>query len=94
MNASVPADQLMLIDKEASSPRLNSPKRAGARTRSTPESYPYYAGFSEAFVADVMSLHELPEDALVLDPWNGSGTTIKSAWDAGYNAMGYDLNQP
>lgn len=92
MNAVVPVDQLMLTDSGAPSPQLQSPKRAVVRSRSDSETYPYYAGFSEAFVADAMSLHTLPESALVLDPWNGSGTTIKAACGAGYRAVGYDLN--
>ena len=36
--------------------------------------YPYYAGFTEAFVDDVVSSY-LESAERLLDPWSGSGTT-------------------
>ena len=52
--------------------------------------YRYYAGFSRAFVLDI--LRGLPKGARVLDPWNGSGTTTTVAAELGLAAVGVDLN--
>ena len=52
--------------------------------------YRYYAGFSRAFVLDI--LRGLPKGARVLDPWNGSGTTTTVATELGLAAVGVDLN--
>lgn len=53
--------------------------------------YRYYAGYADAFVQDVV--RSLPTEAgLVLDPWNGSGTTTSVAANHGVDAVGTDLN--
>lgn len=52
--------------------------------------YRFYPGFSHRFVTDVLS--HWPKDALVLDPWNGSGTTTTTAAQMGLRAVGIDLN--
>ena len=54
--------------------------------------YDYYAGYSPDFVQDVLTYLNLSNDAVVLDPWNGSGTTTQVAEDIGYFAIGYDIN--
>lgn len=54
--------------------------------------YDYYADYADAFVADVLDFYGLPYGSVVLDPWNGSGTTTQIAEDRGYAAYGYDLN--
>lgn len=54
--------------------------------------YGYYAGYSPNFVRDVLTFLELPKDSLILDPWNGSGTTTQVAASLGYNFVGFDLN--
>jgi hypothetical protein len=57
------------------------------------ESYfPYYAGFSERFVGGVLESSQLNRDAIICDPWNGSGTTTYVASLLGMNSLGYDLN--
>ena len=66
----------------------HSPKRA-------PDSAPkgasdYYAAFSEGFVAEVLTV--LGDDVIVLDPWNGAGTTTHVAKCHGLTAYGYDAN--
>ena len=69
---------------------IRSPKQ-----RSTSQKfawYPYYAGFSPDFVEDLLSHLNLPANARVLDPWNGSGTLTSVARSAGYEAYGCDLN--
>lgn len=54
--------------------------------------YRYYAGYSEAFVADLLATLRLAKSSSVLDPWNGSGTTTIVATRRGYRALGYDVN--
>ncbi|ELI6431877.1 hypothetical protein RRM65_001616 [Aeromonas salmonicida subsp. salmonicida] len=34
----------------------------------------------------------LPQGSLVLDPWNGSGTTCVASYKSGYRSIGIDLN--
>ena len=50
----------------------------------------YYAGYSRSFVEDILGLW--PKNALVLDPWNGSGTTTTVAAESGLECVGIDLN--
>lgn len=54
--------------------------------------YSYYAGYSSEFVKTILETAELPNDAVILDPWNGSGTTTTVANRLGYATTGYDLN--
>jgi SAM-dependent methyltransferase len=54
--------------------------------------YPYYAGFSEAFVETMLDRLLVGNRSHVLDPWNGSGTTTYIAAARGANATGCDLN--
>ena len=63
-----------------SSPKL--PRNAGGDR--------YYAGYSRSFVSDILS--RWYGNALVLDPWNGSGTTTTVAAELGLNCIGFDLN--
>jgi DNA modification methylase len=68
--------------------RPASPKlRAGDNTW-----YRYYAGYTMDFVRDVLEQTELEPDAVVLDPWNGAGTTVQAAHNLGLAAIGFDLN--
>ena len=49
---------------------LSSPKLEGNASW-----YPYYAGYSESFVRDILREMAGSSTAMhVLDPWNGSGT--------------------
>jgi hypothetical protein len=53
--------------------------------------YPYYAGYSASFVEQALS--ELAGTAkLVLDPWNGTGTTTVVAANKNVSAIGFDVN--
>lgn len=54
--------------------------------------YKYYAGYSTKFVEDVLALSDIKRDGLILDPWNGSGTTTAVCANLGHSAIGYDLN--
>jgi hypothetical protein len=68
---------------------VRSPKLAKDRSH---DWYRYYAGYSPAFVEDALSRCKVGPNALVLDPWNGSGTTTAVAQSQGVPALGYDAN--
>ena len=53
--------------------------------------YRYYAGYADAFVADVVGRLSEPV-GMVLDPWNGSGTTTSVAAAHGIEGRGFDIN--
>jgi DNA modification methylase len=71
-----------------SNPKLYKDLRSKQETRI----FPYYAGFSNSFVHDLLTSLELRPEATIFDPWNGSGTTTHSASDFGHHAIGFDLN--
>lgn len=53
--------------------------------------YRYYAGYSASFVEQ--ALDGLPiEPEIVLDPWNGTGTTTVVAANKNLGAVGFDVN--
>src|SRR5258705_324640 len=54
--------------------------------------FPYYAGYSSAFTSELLKSATLSQDALVVDPWNGAGTTTAAAKKLGLKAIGIDLN--
>lgn len=66
---------------------ISTPKQ----TRRTTAWYSYYAGYSPQFVKDVL-LNFGKTDGVVLDPWNGSGTTTHTASEQGYRSFGFDIN--
>ncbi len=53
--------------------------------------YPYYAGFSFEFAREVLGFLTTGP-CVVLDPWNGSGTTSAAAQHLGHRPIGFDLN--
>ncbi len=69
---------------------VRSPKLdvVGSRRRH----YQYYAGYSDGFVEDALSRMGVTGDELILDPWNGSGTTTSTAAANGLRAVGFDIN--
>lgn len=69
-----------------------NPKRTRHNASDWDLLYPYYAGFPEGFARTLLESSRIPDDALVFDPWNGSGTTTKAAASLGLNAIGLDLN--
>ena len=62
------------------------------KLRGTKTAINYYAGFSEAFVDYAIKNSALKEGALILDPWNGSGTTTAVATRKNLNSIGLDIN--
>jgi len=54
--------------------------------------HPYYAGYSESFVRSAISYLKLTPGSLILDPWNGSGTTGLVAGRQKMTSIGFDIN--
>jgi DNA modification methylase len=71
---------------------ITNPKRANESVDSIPNLYNYYAGYSHLFTKNIIDSSELPKSAIILDPWNGSGTTTLMASMSGYISIGVDLN--
>lgn len=71
---------------------IGSPKRDKRLQRGWEGFFPYYAGYPEAFAQALLKSAGLRSNATVLDPWNGSGTTVAAANSLGLRSLGYDLN--
>lgn len=56
------------------------------------DAFPYYAGFAYDWARSLLASQELPQTAVVLDPWNGSGTTTLAAQHEGLRSVGVDRN--
>jgi DNA modification methylase len=69
-----------------------SPKRPTEDTSGLADVFPYYAGFSYDWARSLVASQQLPAGAVVLDPWNGSGTTTLAAQHEGHRAIGIDRN--
>ncbi len=54
--------------------------------------FPYYAGFPESFAEAILSTADVSTHSVILDPWNGSGTTTYVASSRGIASIGIDLN--
>ena len=72
---------------------IANPKRhASPSFASDGRIFPYYAGYSKAFAEQLLRSIAIGKNSLVLDPWNGSGTTTHAASQSGINSIGLDLN--
>ena len=72
--------------------RRLSPKRPQMETVGMADLFPYYAGFSFEWAVSHLKEHIPDATAIILDPWNGSGTTTLAAQSIGVNSIGVDLN--
>jgi DNA methylase len=72
--------------------RIFSPKRNGSPPTGWDGFFPYYAGYPEGFAREIIASAALPPKSVVLDPWNGSGTTTYAASQLGLTSLGFDLN--
>lgn len=77
----------MAIDLSA----IPSPKRPLRPVCGRSSWYPFYPGFSDSFSTAILRQQRI-SDAIVLDSWNGAGTTTASAAQLGLGAVGIDLN--
>jgi hypothetical protein len=81
------------MQKNETSPTFRNPKRDKSSQNGRASWYPYYAGYSSAFVEDAIAYGRAQGlGDKVLDPWNGSGTTTQVAVEQGLTAFGFDLN--
>ena len=72
--------------------QILSPKRNKRLQTGWEGFFPYYAGYPELFARELLQSANLPRHAVVLDPWNGSGTTTNTASALGLSSIGIDLN--
>ncbi len=54
--------------------------------------YPYYAGFSPLFAQSALEYLNAKKGDIIVDPWNGSGTTTFVSARSGIASVGVDLN--
>jgi len=79
-----------MMDQEITSPKLLNNKFDFTNKGSL---YHYYPGYSESFVRQIIEKYcSNKESSIILDPWNGSGTTTLVASVLGYKCYGYDIN--
>jgi hypothetical protein len=71
---------------------IESPKRNSRLQTGWEGFFPYYAGYPESFADKLIVSAGLDDGAVVLDPWNGSGTTTYAASRRGLTSIGMDLN--
>ncbi|EKN3950953.1 hypothetical protein DVQ18_09600 [Yersinia enterocolitica] len=71
---------------------ISSAKRGKNERQSLHAWHPYYAGYSESFVLSVINAEGLKADAVVLDPWMGSGTTGLVCQKQNIDCIGTDIN--
>jgi DNA modification methylase len=75
-----------------SRPRKLTPKRPQSEKAGLADVFPYYAGFSFNWATKQLHLEADRDRSVVLDPWNGSGTTTLAARANGIRSIGIDLN--
>lgn len=78
--------------KETMNSIIRNPKRDILSRVGKSGFFNYYASFSPGFVSDIIKYLRLKEGSLIMDPWNGSGTTTQVAQEMGYASIGYDIN--
>ncbi|XVO85980.1 hypothetical protein ACQ9Y2_19765 [Pseudomonas palleroniana] len=69
-----------------------NPKRVNDEIEEKPYWYNYYAGYSHSFAKNIIETACLNEASIILDPWNGAGTTTLMSSVMGYRSVGIDLN--
>lgn len=80
------------VRKIAAQPSV-APKRTGSERQGTHGWFPYYAGFADNFVDQILqAVDQACGGVRVLDPWNGSGTTSLVAHRLGHVPFGFDIN--
>jgi DNA modification methylase len=72
--------------------RIENPKRFVSSNKSKAGWVEYYAGYSNGFAKSLLESSDLPPQAVIVDPWNGSGTTTEIASILGFKGYGFDVN--
>jgi hypothetical protein len=76
----------------AQSLTIINPKRKRVRAQGRQDWYSFYAGFSLPFARGIIASARLRPTAVVVDPWNGTGTSTLAAALSGASGVGFDLN--
>jgi len=72
---------------------IPTPKLANGNGYNNSRIYKYYAGYSDFFVkSQIENLLQSTKNAIILDPWNGAGTTTLVSSSLGYRSYGFDIN--
>lgn len=71
---------------------IRSAKRGKNERNGVHNWHPYYAGYSENFVNDMLDYLGADEESIVLDPWMGSGTTALVCQRRGIQSIGIEIN--
>ena len=71
---------------------IKNPKRSTDSVEGKISWYEYYAGYSHSFTKSVLDSANISSSSIVLDPWNGAGTTTLISSLEGYKSIGVDLN--
>lgn len=71
---------------------ITSPKQRQKDRRGWSGLFPYYAGYPATFAEKIIESASLARDAVILDPWNGSGTTGLAASRNNLKSVGCDIN--
>ena len=69
-----------------------NPKRRPSQFQNRQSWYSFYASFSLPFAQEIISSARLGRHALVVDPWNGTGTSTLAAALSCNRVVGFDLN--
>lgn len=100
-----PSQSQAIVDSEGDARRrgnlsVDAQMRAVRRTPKRPlddhggraAMFPYYAGFAFEWAVSELDRMQLKGEEVVLDPWNGSGTTTAAAAKLEVRSIGIDLN--
>jgi DNA modification methylase len=71
---------------------VECPKKSADSELLDKGTYSYYAGYSLSFAERLIRNIPFEADSIILDPWNGSGTTTLAASRNGVRSTGSDLN--
>ena len=71
---------------------ISNPKRKINLKTGKASWFDYYAGYSTEFVEDIINFLDISRESIILDPWNGSGTTTQVSSNLGYKSIGFDIN--
>jgi hypothetical protein len=72
--------------------QIENPKRFVSANKASCGWVDYYAGYSNHFAKMLLESSNLRPLGVVVDPWNGSGTTTEIASILGFKGYGFDVN--